>query len=214
MAIHKCDVVYGVQEKRKGGLFEQWSGNWFYKLFNMMTNVELPFNLTTARLMSQRYVRALLQHHEREMVISGLWVITGFEQKPFIVIKNRSSKTTYTLRKKISILINSVTSFSYKPLIFVFNMGIIIFMLSLFYIGYLIFNWLFLARPISGWTSLMASIWLLGGLIISFIGVVGIYVAKIFSETKQRPYTIVRALHHKDHKILTEVKNIKEDYAV
>jgi putative glycosyltransferase len=62
---------------------------------------------------------------------------------------------------------------------------------------YLLANWLFLAKPLSGWTSVMVSIWLLGGLVISFIGVVGIYLSKIFSETKRRPYTIVRHIYGK-----------------
>jgi putative glycosyltransferase len=63
--------------------------------------------------------------------------------------------------------------------------------------AYLVTHWIFLAKPLSGWTSVMASIWLLGGLIISFVGVVGIYLSKIFSETKQRPYTIVRQIYAK-----------------
>ena len=65
------------------------------------------------------------------------------------------------------------------------------------YIAYLVVNWLVLSKPLGGWTSIMASIWLLGGMIISFIGVIGIYLSKIFSETKQRPYTIVRQIYAK-----------------
>jgi putative glycosyltransferase len=192
-----CDVVYGVQEKRKGGWVESWSGQWFYQFFKALTGLALPKNVVTARLMTQRYVEALLRHTEREVFMAGLWYITGFDQSPFFVKKHSTSETTYTLRKKMSLLVNSVTSFSNAPLIGIFYIGISISLIALLYISYLVLHWLLLAQPVSGWTSVMASIWLLGGMIISFIGVVGIYLSKIFSETKQRPYTIVRHVYAK-----------------
>ena len=187
-----CDVVYGVQRQRKGGFFERWSGRWFYILFRTLTGLALPENAVTARLMTRRYVEALLCHDEREIMIAGLWLITGYAQHPCLIDKKSHSTSTYTLRKKASILVNSVTSFSNAPLVAIFYSGICILFLAGCYIIYLVFHWLSLAMPPSGWTSVMASVWLLGGLIISFIGVVGIYLSKIFSETKRRPYTIVR----------------------
>ncbi|MFE2008520.1 glycosyltransferase family 2 protein [Pseudomonas guariconensis] len=190
-----CDVVYGVQEKRKGSLIEAWSGQCFYRLFKLLTGLALPENIVTARLMSKRYVEALLKHAEREVFMAGLWYITGFEQRPLFVKKHNTSETTYTLRRKMSLLVNSVTSFSNAPLIGIFYIGASISLLAVIYISYLVLHWLFLAQPVSGWTSVMASIWLLGGMIISFIGVVGIYLSKIFSETKRRPYTIVRHVY-------------------
>jgi len=93
------------------------------------------------------------------------------------------------------LLVNSVTSFSNAPLISIFYVGATISLLATAYIVYLIVQWVFLARPLIGWTSVIASIWLLGGLIISFIGVIGIYLAKMFSEIKRRPYTIVRQIY-------------------
>lgn len=197
MKSDSCDVVYGVQKKRKGGWFERYSGRWFYLFFRALTGIQLPENVLTARLMTRRYVEALLRHEEREIFMAGLWHITGFDQQPQTVKKHNTSKTTYTLRKKMSLLINSVTSFSNVPLISIFHIGVLISIFSLVYIGYLIVNKLFLATPLSGWTSIMASIWLIGGMVISFIGVVGIYISKMFSETKQRPYTIVRQIYAK-----------------
>lgn len=190
-----CDVVYGVQELRKGGWVERWSGQWFYALFKALTGLALPENVVTARLMTRRYVDALLRHGEREVFLAGLWHITGFTQREQVVRKHSTSKTTYTFRKKISLLINSVTSFSNVPLVGIFYIGVSISLVATVYIAYLIFNRMFLAKPLSGWTSVMGSIWLLGGLVISFIGIVGIYLSKIFSETKQRPYTIVRQIY-------------------
>ncbi|MHC8412218.1 glycosyltransferase family 2 protein [Pseudomonas sp. Hz4] len=197
MQSQRCDVVYGVQVRRKGNWFERWSGQWFYRLFKALTGLALPENIVTARLMTRRYVDALLRHKEREVFMAGLWHITGFDQRSLAIKKHSTSETTYTLRKKMSLLVNSVTSFSNVPLVGIFYIGVSISLVAALYIGYLAIQWLFLAKPLSGWTSVMASIWLLGGMIISFIGVVGIYLSKIFSETKQRPYTIVRQIHAK-----------------
>lgn len=197
MARDRCDVVYGVQAQRKGDIFERWSGQCFYRFLKVLTGIALPENVVTARLMTRRYVNALLRHDEREVFMAGLWHITGFDQRPQTVKKNNTSETTYTLTRKMSLLVNSVTSFSNAPLIGIFYIGVAISFVAGAYTAYLVIYWLFLAKPLSGWTSLMASIWLLGGLVISFIGVVGIYLSKIFAETKRRPYTIVRQVYGK-----------------
>jgi len=195
MRLNPCDVIYGVQEQRKGNCFERWYGQWFYHLFTILSGVAIPKNVVTARLMTRRYVDALLSHKEREVFMAGLWHITGFTQHPQKVKKHHSSDTTYTFRKKISLLVNSITSFTNTPLIGIFYIGIAISFGSILYIAYLLWSWIFFIKPLSGWTSVMASIWLLGGMIISFIGIIGIYLSKIFSETKQRPYTIVRQIY-------------------
>jgi putative glycosyltransferase len=195
MNSQSCDVVYGVQEQRKGGWFERWSGRWFYRFFKALTGLALPENIVTARLMNRRYVDALLRHEEREVFMAGLWHTTGFDQRPQILNKHSTSESTYTLSRKMSLLVNSVTSFSNAPLVAIFYIGIFISLVAVLYIGYLTTHWAFLESPLSGWTSVMASIWLIGGMIISFIGVVGIYLSKIYSETKQRPYTIVRQIY-------------------
>lgn len=197
MKTENCDVVYGVQGKRKGNWFERLSGEWFYNFFNAFTGLDLPKNVVLSRLMSRRYVDALLQHEEREIFIAGLWHITGFTQLSQLVTKHHTSPTTYTFRKKLALLVNSITSFSNTPLISIFYIGVFISCLAMMYIMYLLMQRLFWATPLSGWTSVMASIWLLGGMIISFIGIIGIYLSKIFTETKQRPYTIVRQIYAK-----------------
>ena len=189
------DVVYGVQGTRKGGWFERTTGPIFYKLFRALTGLQQPDNIVTARLMTRRYVRALLAHQEREINIGGLWVITGFRQSRQVVRKHDTSPTTYTLSRKFSHLVNGVTSFSSLPLVFTFYIGLITSLTAGVYIAYLVLRYLLVAAPPEGYTSIVASIWLFSGLIILFLGVQGIYIAKIFSEVKQRPYTIVRAVH-------------------
>ena len=195
MEHEKADVVYGIQQQRKGKFFERWTGQMFYKLFRFLSGLDMPDNIVVARLMSRRYVNALIQHNERELFMAGLWVITGFDHRPQIIVKRSSDETTYTLGKKVAQLVNSITAFSSAPLVAIFGVGCSIFLLSAVYTTFLFINWLFLASPPGGYTSLIASIWLLGGLIIAFIGVVGIYLAKIYAEVKQRPYTIVRNVY-------------------
>ncbi|WP_423198171.1 Glycosyltransferase family 2 protein [Cupriavidus sp. H19C3] len=189
-----CDVVYGVQEQRKGGWFERISGRWFWTLFNAATDMSLPANIVTARVMTRRYVDALLQHREREVFMAGLWHITGFEQIAKTVHKLSNATSTYTFRRKFSLFVNSITAFSNTPLVGIFYVGLGISMLALIYVAWLLVHWLFFNRPPSGWTSVMASIWLIGGMLMSCVG---IYLSKIFSEAKQRPYTIVRQIYRR-----------------
>lgn len=194
----KCDVVYGVQTRRRGRWFEQVSGFLFYRLFRALSGVPLPDNIAVARLMTRQYVNALVRYQEREVFMAGLWVLAGFEQRPQFITKHRTSKTTYTLNKRFGQLVDSVTSFSSAPLVGIFYTGLVVFAAAAAGSGYLAFRWIFQSRPPSGWTSVIASVWLLGGLIILFVGVVGIYVSKVFSEAKRRPYTVVRQVHGRE----------------
>lgn len=190
-----CDVVYGVQARRKGGLIEQTTGRFFYALFRGLTGIDQPDNIVTARLMSRRYVDALLLHQERELNIGGLWIITGFKQSYRIIQKHATSPTTYSLSRKFGHLVNAVTSFSSLPLVFTFYSGLFISLTAMAYIFYLVIRYIFIASPPDGYTSTIASIWLFSGLIIFFLGVQGIYISKVFSEVKQRPYAIIRKIH-------------------
>ncbi|MEN5166226.1 glycosyltransferase family 2 protein [Achromobacter kerstersii] len=193
-----CDVAYGVQRQRKGAWFERTTGQLFWYTLKKLTGMALPANITTARLMSRRYVQALLQHQEREVFMAGLWFITGFDQVPCEVEKLSRAESTYTLRKKMSLLVNSVTAFSNAPLISIFYLGLLISLLAGCYIVFLVLRWWIEDTSMAGWTSVMASIWLLGGLLMSSLGVVGIYMAKIYTEAKARPYTIVRRVYRSD----------------
>ena len=190
-----CDVVFGVQSKRKGGLFERVSGHFFYRLFRFLTGVNQPDNIVTARLMSRRYVEALLLYRERELSIGGVLTLTGFTQIPFSVNKHSSSPSTYSLSRKLQVFIISITSFSSKPLEAIFYCGVFFSFTAFLYILWLVFRYVYIATPPSGYTSIVVSIWFFSGLLILFIGIIGIYLARVFTEVKQRPYTIVRATH-------------------
>tara|TARA_B100000575_G_scaffold122039_1_gene97193 strand:+ start:2976 stop:3968 length:993 start_codon:yes stop_codon:yes gene_type:complete len=186
-----ADMVFGYQEFRKGGLFEKFSGYIFYKLLNLLTEINHPSNITTARLMSRRYVDALVSHKEREINMGGLWFVTGFKQVSASVKKLSSSPSSYTFRTKLSHLVNAITSFSSKPLVLIFYTGLLVTFSSITYILYLIYIY-FSGTPPLGYTSILASIWLLSGLVILMQGILGIYISKIFSEVKARPYTIIK----------------------
>lgn len=188
------DVVYGVQEARKGGWIERVSGDLFYTVFNLLSSTPIPRNLTTCRLMTRRYVDALLKFTEREMLMAGLWQITGFHQAPQTIEKKSRGQTSYSWRRKLGILVNSITSFSDKPLILIFNMGLVISAVSLFFVLRIVYRKTVYGIPVEGWSSLIASVWFIGGLSIFCLGVIGIYLSKIYVETKRRPYTIVRQI--------------------
>ena len=187
------DVVYGVQRTRKGGWLERATGAMFYRVLNPLLTHPIPPNVVTARLMSRRYVQALVQHRDREICLAGLWVSTGFEQLPFDVDKGTRGETSYSVRRRISALVSAVTSFSNRPLIYVFYVGTIVMVGSLVAAAALIVQTFNHGIGVPGYPSLMVSIWFLGGLMIFSIGIVGVYVAKVFTEVKDRPYTIVRA---------------------
>jgi putative glycosyltransferase len=152
----------------------------------------------TLRLMTHRYVRALVQHRERELMIAGLWALTGFHQVPKPVRKLHKGVTTYDVHRKIATLVNSVTSFSNRPLVYIFYLGVSISTLAGLAALYLIARRVFFDTLLTGWPSLIVSVWLLGGMTLLCLGVIGIYISKIFLETKQRPYTIVRAVYESD----------------
>jgi len=193
-----ADVVYGVQDRRRGGLVERSSGWLFFRLFNLLSEQPIPENLATVRLMTRRYVSALVSHRERKMMIAGLWALTGFKQIARTIAKGTKGDTAYGFRRKVSVLVDSVTSFSDRPLVLIFYLGLAIGGTSSFAAVYLVVRRLFFGVALPGWPSLIVSIWMLGGLMLICLGIIGIYLSKIFIETKQRPYTIVRQIYERD----------------
>jgi putative glycosyltransferase len=192
MAQTKADVVYGVQDNRGGGPANRLFGWLYYKLYNAVSADPIPRNLLTVRLMTRRYVEALLRHREVEFVISSLWVRTGFDQVPVAVTKGRKPTTSYDLRRKFVLMVNSITACSAVPLHYVFYLGLLVFGGSALAALGLVIRRLFFGVMLDGWPSLMVSIWMLGGLIIFCQGVIGIYLAKVYQEAKRRPPTLTR----------------------
>lgn len=196
MVERQADVVYGVQTSRKGGLFERLSGALFYTTFNALLDVPIPRNVVTARLMTKRYVDALVAHRDREVCLAALWAITGFTQIGLPLHKrDRATRPTYGFADRVAVMVNAITSFSNKPLVYVFYLGCLLMGLAGLAGAVLIWHVMFRGVAVAGWPSLIVSVWFLGGVSIFCLGVIGMYLSKVFMETKDRPYTIVRAYH-------------------
>jgi putative glycosyltransferase len=192
-----ADVVFGYQKERKGGWGERVTGRVVYRLFDLLLPYRIPLNAMTVRIMRRDYVDSLLLHRERQTIIGGLWVITGYKQIGVPTRKLSRSQAAYGLWHRWTTLIDSITSFSEIPLVAIFYLGIVICGLSgLVGLELLVQKFLF-RRALEGWVSVMLSVWFLGGLLIFCVGVIGIYISKIFIETKNRPYTIVRRVHER-----------------
>jgi putative glycosyltransferase len=188
------DVVYGVQTQRSGSFFEKYSGTLFYKLFNLLSDVKIPENAMTVRLMSRRYLNELLRHDEREIFMLGLCMSTGFTQHPFSILKTKKRNSSYNLFRKIDLAVNALTSFTHKPLIWIFYLGLTMTLTGIFYVLFLIYQKLWLGQVAMGFTTIVATIWITSGIIVFSLGVISIYLSKIFLETKQRPVVNVREI--------------------
>ena len=103
----------------------------------------------------------------------------------------------HTLARKVAHLVNAVTSFSDKPLVMIFYAGALIMFVSMLAAGYLVVRRVFFGTMLAGWPSLMVTVWFLGGLTVFCVGVIGIYLSRVFVETKRRPYTIIRKIYER-----------------
>lgn len=187
----KSDVVYGTQNLRRN---DKFFGNLYYKLSSFMLDLDHPKNITTARLMTRQYVEAVLMHKEKHFVISGLWVLAGFSQLPVEVKREINSKSTYSLSMKVRIVLDMLTSMSSKPLNMIFWFGLIVTFISFLLVLWLIINKFFNSVQVSGWTSIIATNLLIGGIIIFTQGIIALYIASIHKEVKNRPNTIIKEI--------------------
>jgi putative glycosyltransferase len=191
-----ADVVFGVSAGRRGSTSRRHAGTLFWRLFNLLSDVKVPRNPCTVRLMTRRYVDALLRLPEKNLFLAGSYAWLGFAQAPLSVEKGaRASRSTYTLRRRLSLFLDAVTSFSAYPLRLIFFSGIFISASAL--VAGTLLALRKLADPAAvdpGWAGIIVSIWFLGGLNIAFLGVIGIYLSKVFLEAKNRPLFVVRAV--------------------
>jgi putative glycosyltransferase len=190
-----CDVVYGFQDGRRGDPIEKLTGWLYYRLLDALSDDDIPRNLVTARLMKKDYVRALVRHRDREFLISQLWSSSGFKQVGLPVKKLTGSKSTYPLSLRARYFVKHLTTSSTRLLYLVFYAGLMLSGTDLAVIFYFLFRYATAGIGISGYTSLIVSIWFFGGLTILILGVQGIYIANVLTESKRRPYTVVREVH-------------------
>lgn len=187
-----CDVVYGVRSSRKRDTwFKKNTAEFFYKLMDFM-GAKTVFNHADYRLLSKRALEALAGYKEVNVFLRGLIPMVGY--KSDVVYYERGERfageSKYPLSKMLSFAVEGVTSLSVKPIRMITALGFFVFLVS---IAILIYSFIrhFTGNTIPGWTTLMVSLWAIGGLILLSLGVVGEYVGKIYMETKGRPRFIV-----------------------
>ena len=190
------DMVYGYQEARKGGWLEKYSGRLFYKGFNALSDIKIPENVATERIMTRRFVDALLELGDKNLFLAGMLTWTGFQQLGMPITKKlRSGASSYTLMRRIGLMVNALSSFSAKPLTLLFNVGALITAISLFFSVYLVARKILFDDALLGFTSMMAIMLLSLGIITTGLGVIGIYLGKIFNQVQSRPTYIIRDIH-------------------
>lgn len=191
------DVVYGVQKQRKGSSwFGRQGGKLFYRLFNAISSVKIPENMMTVRLMTKQFVDAVLTYQEHQLFLGGLMVHAGFRQLAVELEKIPTPHSTYTWRKQIRLLLTAVTSFSSKPLEWILILGLSLCIVSVLALFGLIVNQIWISALFLPDTHmLLIAISLFSGIIVSAIGIVGVYMAKIHEEVKRRPRAIVKAVY-------------------
>ncbi|MDF7626826.1 glycosyltransferase family 2 protein [Leuconostocaceae bacterium ESL0723] len=182
------DIVYGVRSSRKKDTwFKRNTAMAFYKLAGFL-GVEIIPNHADFRLMSKVSVDALLALPERNVFLRAMVPLLGYPSTEVFYERGvrNGGKTKYPLKKMLSFAVDGITSFSVKPIRFLFDLGVLVVGIAGVQILYTLVQKM-LGHAQAGWSSLMISIWLLGGLNLVAIGVVGIYIGKIFTEVKQRP---------------------------
>ena len=187
-----CDIVYGVRSARTTDtFFKRFTAEGFYKIINLMGG-EVVFNHADYRLMSKRALNELANYKEVNLFLRGIVPMIGF--KTDVVTYERherlAGESKYPLKKMLALAVDGITSLSIKPIRFIVFLGFMTFMCSILMLIYSLVQH-FLGNTSIGWTSLIVSIWAIGGLQLLAIGVIGEYIGKIYLETKERPRYII-----------------------
>lgn len=191
-----ADLVFGYQESRMGGWFERISGGLFWKGFNWMSETRIPENVLTAQIMTRRFVDGLLQMGDRNLFLVGMVTWMGFDQIGISIARQRrAGPSNYSLTKRLRLTINAVSSFSSQPLIWLFNAGVTITLLSLGLATYLVARKLLFNDALLGFTSMMAMMALSLGIMTTGLGTLGIYLGSIFRQVQNRPNYIVKDIY-------------------
>lgn len=187
------DIVYAARKSRKKDtLFKKWTAESFYKMMNIF-GVKMVFNHADYRLLSRRAIEALKEFKEVNLFLRGIVPLIGYRSS--IVYFDRAERfagtSKYPFKKMLSFALEGITSFSITPLRFITMIGLIVFIFSFSMVGYVLVIKLFTDIAVPGWASTVLPVYLLGGIQILCIGVIGEYLGKIYTETKARPRYII-----------------------
>lgn len=189
-----CDVVFGVRNSRKtDSFFKRNSAQLFYRLMSALGG-EIVYNHADFRLMSRKATMALMDFPERNLFIRGMVKSLGFRQAEVYYdrAKRFAGVSKYPLKRMISFAWDGITSFSVRPLRLIMNLGMLFILISLVVIVWALVIYTE-GRTLPGWTSLLVSVWFVGGAILTALGIIGEYIGKIYKEVKRRPRYIVES---------------------
>lgn len=177
--------VYGFMAVRKGTFLERWLGHAFYRLLNFLTRESIPAQVWS-RLMTRQYLDAVLSYSESHLFWSGIFHTVGFRQRAVPVERQKTGRTSYSYFKKLELALSAITSFSSGPLFLVFFLGLAVSGVSLIGAILLILQHA-VGALVPGWASIVVAILFIGGVTNVSLGVIGLYVGRIFVQTKNRP---------------------------
>lgn len=194
------EIVYGVRQTREtDSWFKRNSARGFYKLQKAM-GLQTVYDHADYRLMSQRALDILSEYKERNLFLRGIIPQIGLQTS--IVYYDRNERVAgdskYPLSKMLSFSIDGITSFSVKPMRLIFILGVVLLFLVIIISLYVLIAY-FYGKTVSGWSSIMLSVWFLGGLILMGVGIIGEYIGKIFIEVKQRPQYNIKEKTKDEH---------------
>lgn len=187
------EIVYGVREDRSNDTpFKRGTAEFFYKIQDFM-GIESVSNHADYRLMSHRALEALAEFQEVNLFIRGIVPLLGFRSCSLYYTRAErfAGETKYPFKKMLFFALDGIASFSVVPLRLISMVGFGIFMFSLLMILWVVFEKLFLDSTVQGWSSMMISIYFIGGIQIMSIGIIGEYVGRIFQQSKGRPRYII-----------------------
>ncbi|TCP19970.1 dolichol-phosphate mannosyltransferase [Scopulibacillus darangshiensis] len=193
-AMEGYDIVFGRRSERQDSLLKKWQSKLFYKVYNYFAESHFDHTIANFCICSRKVIDEVIQLRERSRSYPLLLKWLGFNWTAIDIkhAERTEGRSSYTLVKLIRFAVNSIVSQSNKPLRMSIKLGFFISLISLLYGFYLIFRYLFFSQPVAGWTSVMVSIYFIGGLILANLGVLGLYIGKIFDEAKGRPLYVVQ----------------------
>lgn len=191
------DVIYGVQKQRQGSKAKQFLGNLFYSLFNMLSDIKISPNLLTVRLMKKTFVEALKQYPEKNLFVAGIMAHAGFNQQALSVTKKTKPSSTYTLARQVKLFLVCITSFSSKPLEYCLIMVGVVMFFALLLLFYFLTQTLFFDQTISTLQAISFATTIIIGSVLTCTGLLGLYIASISNEVKNRPRAMIKTIYSK-----------------
>ena len=193
------DVVYGVRSTRATDtVFKRSTAHAFYKLMKVMGADTLQDH-ADYRLMSKRALEGLAKYKEVNLFLRGIVPMIGYETDVVYYERHErfAGESKYPLKKMLSFAVDGITSCSVKPIRMITSLGTLVFTISIVMLIYFLIVWL-LGHTVQGWTTIVISLWGIGGLILLSLGIIGEYVGKIYMEVKERPRFIIEKLLYKE----------------